>query len=59
MDDKALPPELAILAASLQGQGPSVPEGLLLLKAFVSIKDPSMRASIVDLVDKIAHAAKA
>ena len=57
MTDKKLPPELARLVSTFQSaDGSSAAEGLLLIKAFVSIEDPSLRATIVELVVKIAAA---
>jgi hypothetical protein len=57
MTERKLPPEIAALLNSFRGGGRVASgEGHLLLKAFVSIKDPSMRSSIVELVQKIAAA---
>ena len=52
-----IPPEVADLLAFRRGsRGPSPAEGLLLLKAFMRIKNSSLRQTIVELVEKIAAA---
>ena len=57
---KSLPPELAGLLSALQAaddpRGPTPTEGIRLLKAFLVIKESSLRAGIIDLVEKIAAA---
>jgi hypothetical protein len=55
--DKKLPPELTRLLSTFQGPtAPSAIEGLQLMRAFMDIKNSSLRASIVELVEKIAAA---
>jgi hypothetical protein len=55
--DKKLPPEFARLLSSFEStEGPSPEEGLRLIKAFMSIKDPALRTTILEIVDKIAGA---
>ena len=55
MTDKKLPPEFVRLLNSLEDpEGPSADEGLQLIKGFLSINDFTLRAAVVDLVEKIA-----
>lgn len=52
-----LPPNVVDLLSFRQGSdGPEPAEGLALLKAFMRVKNPSLRKTIIELVEKIAAA---
>jgi hypothetical protein len=54
--DKRLPPKL-VRPLRLYQAGPK--ESLRLLKAFFRIRDAAIRASLIDLIEAVAHAEQA
>jgi hypothetical protein len=52
-----LPPEVTdLLNLGRRSRGPSPAEGLALLRAFIRIKNSSLRHTIIELVKKVAAA---